>query len=655
MIKFLKLKAKSIVKKHRRLKIGSYNRKGDFLKAENYIRKNSLENEYDFNSDFELSSNLLNQGRYNEAEHLLKRMRGLHEISPDNVRFRWVNGQAKLRLAQLEYKKLRVSKAIAHLKTIELYSGFNDFYIANELLARLYNYQGRDEDAFDIYNKILKTNYKKIENISERYFSLASRVLPDLSPEDVLKKEHDLEPEYYSSVALAKYYLSVADYDSAFKFVRKIPSDNLIYFSFMGEIYLQKGEYREAISNFFRAWLLRPFKLGAAADCYWCIASYSDSDFVAISSNILMKLPFIKRKPTVYRKLAMLSRDVSSVLNSYQGTAATKGLSTHFPKKYVSEFVVQDLASKSVLVLPLWGIGDEIIIASVYRDLHAVSASSNIKLTVGTEPRLFDLMRSSFPEIKFIPIDRKHRGPHLNAVSEQAASNNELLPNQDLYYTLDYQTWLDIEKYDFIVPAPIVARDLRASIQSFDLSEGRYLVPNAAVAEKFKRQLESISSKPKVGISWRSGYGSKQRSLYYTKVSQWGAIFALSEHVDFVSLQYDNCDDELEFVKSQFGVEVITFDGVDLYNDLDSVCALISVMDLTIAPCTVMSEFSGAIGVETLHLAASREGTWRLDEKMGDVWFDSMKLIVPDKYGDNASMLEKAANEIKRKFLIDVV
>jgi len=653
MVKYFKLKVSTFVKKYRRRRISSLNRQALYSQAEKYIRKNSLENEYDFNSDFELSGNLLNQNRYNEAEQTLKRLEQLHHIAPDNGRFKWLNGQAKLRLARLEYKRLRVAKAIAYLNSIEFYSGFNDFYVAHEFLARLYRYQNDYKSAFDTYNKIIKTNFRQIEKISQSYFEVSREVFPDLSPEEVLEKEHGLEVGYFSALSLARYYLSISNYEKALKFTQEVPSSDVNRFLLMGDIYLQEGDYGRSRMSFYRAWMRAPLHLESIKSYFWAVAGSGSSLYMKVLVKLLIRIPFIKSKRTAYRKLAMLSGDTYSVLDSYQGTVGTNGLLKSLPDKYIESLDVSELSSKSVLVLPLWGIGDEIIVASVYQDLYRFAAAKNIKLTIATEPRLLSLMERSFPEHDFVSVSRKHRGPHLNKVSEQDVLQDRVLPNQDLYYTLDYSTWEKMDEYDCVIPAPTAARDLRQAIGEFGRANGQYLIPDSGKAAKLQRRLDAISSKPKIGISWRSGYGSMQRALYYTKISQWEEIFKLSEHVDFVNLQYDNCGDELEYVKSEFGVDIISLDDVDLFDDLESVCALISTMDMTIAPCTVMAEFSGALGVRTLYLANSVEAGWRFDDSLGDIWFDSIQFVVPDRYGDNSSMLLNASNEIRKQLLID--
>ena len=653
MIKKLKRKIEARAIRRRRERIAHYNQLARFDLAEKYIRLNSIDNEYNFNSDLELSTNLINQGRSDEAETVLRRIISIYNLNPENTSFKGFNWKARMKMAQLEYGRLKIDEAIVHLKSIKSFSGFNDFYLTHEMLARMYKYRDNHEGAFSAYNKILSANYRHIERIFEPYFEVAKILFPDVSPEEILKKHLNLEPEYFSSMALAKYYLSILNIEKARAYADNVSIINPGYLTLMGEISLQQGDFDEAKSYLYRQWRQKPFDKRRIADLFWISVGSDKSKLANLLPKILIKMPQIKKKPTAYKKLAMLSGDVHSVLDSYQGTAATNALSQSLSEKYQSSLLVREFRDKSLLVLPLWGIGDEIIFATVYQDLHNLAVSNNIKLTIATEHRLVNLMKRSFPKIQFITVNRKHRGPHLNKVSEEEVLKNEILPNHNLYYSLDYATWKNIDHYEAIVAAPIAARDLRKSLSAFDQSNSHYLVPDPVIVDRLKARLDNLSSKPKIGISWRSSIGSQQRTLHYTKISQWAEIFKLSKYVDFVNLQYDNCEDEIEYVKSEFNVDIINFSDIDFFNDLDSVCGLISLMDMTIAPCTVMGDFSGALGVKTLYFVNSPEGKWRFDTNLNDLWFKSIQFVKPDEYGDNDSLLRNTAAEIKKHFSID--
>lgn len=637
----------------RRARISHFAKLSNFKMAEKYIRLNSIENEYNFNSEIELSSNLAKQGRHSEAEKILNRIIKAHENSPDDNNYRWYDWKARMQLAQFEYERFRINGAITHLKSIKSFSGFNDYFLTHEMLARMHKYHGNHEDEFSVYNAILERNYRHIERIYEPYFHVADKLFPNHAPEEILKKHHNLESEYFSSIALAKYYLTISDLEKARLHIEEVATAYPGYQKFLGEIYLQQGHLDKARNCFYQEWKRTPMNVRSMADLFWVIIGGVDNKATDLMLRAIAKIPQVRKRPTIYKRLAMFSGSVQLVLDSYQGTAATNALAQSLPEKYQSSLTQKVADASSLLVLPLWGIGDEVIFASAYHDLEKFSKLNSISLTIGTEHRLTGLMQRSFPNINFVTINRKHRGPQPSMVSEDEASRNEVLPDHNLYYSLDYSTWKNLEKYETIISAPIAARDLRKSTSDFENSKSDYLTPNPTIVKQLKERLDGISKKPMVGISWRSGIGSQERSLHYTKISEWEEIFKLSPHVDFVNLQYDNCDEELEYVKSKFGVEVINLSGIDLYNDLESVCALISIMDMTIAPCTVMGDFSGALGVKTLYFVNSLEGKWRFHHNLNDIWFKSIQFVKPDEYGDKVSLLKNTATEIKKHFSID--
>lgn len=103
MIKKLKRKIEARAIRRRRERIAHYNQLARFDLAEKYIRLNSIDNEYNFNSDLELSTNLINQGRSDEAETVLRRIISIYNLNPENTSFKGFNWKARMKMAQLEY------------------------------------------------------------------------------------------------------------------------------------------------------------------------------------------------------------------------------------------------------------------------------------------------------------------------------------------------------------------------------------------------------------------------------------------------------------------------------------------------------------------------------------------------------------------------
>ena len=80
-----------------------------------------------------------------------------------------------------------------------------------------------------------------------------------------------------------------------------------------------------------------------------------------------------------------------------------------------------------------------------------------------------------------------------------------------------------------------------------------------------------------------------------TRIEAWSSILKTPK-VNFINLQYGNITNDLIWVKNKLGVEISEISDIDLYNDLDSLAALISNLDLIISVNNINSNLAGATG-----------------------------------------------------------
>ncbi|HEV7526395.1 MAG TPA: tetratricopeptide repeat protein, partial [Acidimicrobiia bacterium] len=166
-------------------------------------------------------------------------------------------------------------------------------------------------------------------------------------------------------------------------------------------------------------------------------------------------------------------------------------------------------ADTRVLVYREQGIGDEIMLASLYPDL--IDAAREVVIECST--RLVPLFARSFPgaEVRAQTQDERRR-----------------------------ETMHD---YDRAISAGSLIRWLRPSLDAFP-EKAAYLVPDAERVEAWRARLAEVGVGPFVGISWRSMIRTAERRLEYTRLDEWGDIFA-NPDVTWVNLQYDDCTREL--------------------------------------------------------------------------------------------------------------
>ena len=253
-----------------------------------------------------------------------------------------------------------------------------------------------------------------------------------------------------------------------------------------------------------------------------------------------------------------------------------------FPQRY---WEGQNIGGHRVLVWMEQGIGDELLFASMLPDLLQRSAT----VVVECAPKLLALFKRSFPDALMV-----------------ARTDPP-----------DPRTLLDI---DYQVAAGSLGRFFRSTLESFPSKRG-YLTAHMGRVAYWRQRLDKLGTGLKVGFSWRSNNLFGIRAQSCTRIEQWGPIFAVNG-VHFVSLQYDECTEELARGRAQFGVSLHTFPEVDLFDDIDEAAALTKALDLVISAPTAVSVLSGALGVETWQMSYGPD--WKTFGSGRDPWHPSI-------------------------------
>jgi len=275
----------------------------------------------------------------------------------------------------------------------------------------------------------------------------------------------------------------------------------------------------------------------------------------------------------------------------------------------------QGLRGARLLVWMEQGIGDELLFAGLLPELIERAAACVVECA----PKLVPLFTRSFP------------GALVVARADP--------PDPATLSDIDYQ-----------VAAGSVGRWLRPTLESFP---GRrdYLVPDARRVEYWRGRLADLGPGLKVGFSWRSRNVAGKRALSATRIEQWGAIFRVAG-AHFVSLQYDECAQELALARAQFGVALHVFPEVDLFDDLDEAAALTKAMDLVISTPTAVSLLSGALGVETWQLSYGPD--WRTFGSGRDPWLPSITRVERkpgQTWGEAIERVASRLGEVRRSGL----
>ena len=270
----------------------------------------------------------------------------------------------------------------------------------------------------------------------------------------------------------------------------------------------------------------------------------------------------------------------------------------------VPEWRGEELSGKAILVWAEQGLGDEIMFGTVLTDVLKGAG----RLIVECDSRLVSMFARALPGA---------------TIRTQTAFPSDC---------------------DLHAPMGEVARLLRRRIGDFPVRRA-YLTPDVALARQWRERLAAIGPGLTVGIGWRSGLITAERSGAYTRLDQWGPVFTVPG-LRFVNLQYDKCAAEIDEAERRFGVTIHRWSDLDLKNDLEGVAALMAGLDLVLAAPTAVGELAAALGTPVWRIG--RPGDW---SKLGTAvrpWFSAMRLSEPGPAGTIDSALVCAAQRLER-------
>ncbi|RMF11983.1 MAG: hypothetical protein D6763_01835 [Alphaproteobacteria bacterium] len=262
----------------------------------------------------------------------------------------------------------------------------------------------------------------------------------------------------------------------------------------------------------------------------------------------------------------------------------------------------RSLEGKRLLVGPEQGVGDEVLFALTYPMLLAEGA----QLDIGCDRRLVSLYERSF------------RGARVGAYVDSFRDG----------YRYRSMPALQKDPADLFIECGSIPQFRIRKVEDFPDCNDGFLIPDPERVRKWRARLGALGSKPKIGIHWRSGLRTAARNKHYAPIEVWAPIFArFGDKVDFINLQYGDCAEELALVRDKFGTTIRTWEGVDLKNDLETVMALSSVVDLVIGPATAPGNFSFAVGTPTWWLLPVRPW-WSCGEDERPPFFSKGRMLI---------------------------
>ncbi|HZM44614.1 MAG TPA: tetratricopeptide repeat protein [Burkholderiales bacterium] len=286
-----------------------------------------------------------------------------------------------------------------------------------------------------------------------------------------------------------------------------------------------------------------------------------------------------------------------------EATRAARARDFPFPR-----WAGEDLGGKTILAWKESSVGSQLVFAGMFPELVARAGYCVIECA----PKLAPLFARSFPDCDVVP---RTEPPH--PYTQQAI--------------------------DFQIPAGSLGRWLRRSLGDFP-ERSAYLVADPARVAYWRERLRALGPGPKVGFSWRSIVFRGERALACTRIEQWEPVLT-TRGATFVSLQYDECAEELARAREIFGGAVHEIREIDMFNDLDEVAALTRALDLVVSAPTAVSVLSAALGVPTWQL---HHGTdWQMHGAERHPWLRSLRRFQRGLYQPWEEVMATVAGELQ--------
>jgi hypothetical protein len=170
-----------------------------------------------------------------------------------------------------------------------------------------------------------------------------------------------------------------------------------------------------------------------------------------------------------------------------------------------------------------------------------------------------------------------------------------------------------------------------------------------------RAELGVLTEEKLIGLSWRSA-SPETGSIRSLELKELIRALCGVSGVRFVNLQYGEVSAELEGVRRELGVEVLSHPGIDNREDLEGLAGLIEGCDLVVSVGNATAHLAGALGQRTWvllppvagRLSSGRlVGGWRwLQAGSSCPWYASVTLVRQTTLGSWDTSLETLRQDV---------
>ncbi len=257
------------------------------------------------------------------------------------------------------------------------------------------------------------------------------------------------------------------------------------------------------------------------------------------------------------------------------------------------------------------GVGDQILYGSILSQLESFPQ----EIIVSIDAKLLPVFRRSFPSYKFVDKDCP----------------------------------ISMDDYDEHIPIASLGKFFRTDLDSFVGLNYPYIVDNLTLTEELAGRVRRPEKKV-CGISWKSS-AKNSGELKSIPLILLEPILK-NKKINFLSLQYGEVANEIEFVNQSIGSKIHSIDDINLFDSVDDLISLIMACDIVLTTSNSTAHFAGALGKETILMVPGAGATiwyWHTHEGRS-IWYPSITVLKQNKLGSWEDVIIQAKSILENKF-----
>jgi len=238
----------------------------------------------------------------------------------------------------------------------------------------------------------------------------------------------------------------------------------------------------------------------------------------------------------------------------------------------------EPLGGRHLFVMGEQGIGDQIWFLPLVREV----AERSGRVTLEVAPKLVPLVRQSLPGVAVQPLQVEKRDGRWHALGTSRSGP----PDADYH--------IDVGSLPGLLWDAVAGR-----------RHPPVLRPDADRVALWRTRLDALGPGPRIGICWRSPLTARGRGQHYLSLTDWAPILRVRP-AQFICLQHGDCTEDVAQAHDALGIPVHVLAGLDLWDGVHDVAAVMASLDLVVSAATWISMLGGALGVRTLLVGNGR-------------------------------------------------